>query len=374
MTDKNYKNTDTIIESIALTHVQVPVNLTFSYGKTTYFNLIIIKITTNNGIEGLGEGLIHPDGVWEQWISSWPKKLIGQDILCLDNLLPPSNTHNERAVCEAFSIALHDAAAKTASIPFYSFLGGKRNTEVSVMACMFPENPDQASELARKYTEQDVKALKVKLIGDFSEDLNRIKAIRDVASSEILLQGDANEGYKSIEDAQEAVLAFGDAGLDIFEDPLKGTPKDYCLLRKNLAGKGAKIMVDILTRKLSDLVDVIRNESADILNFHASEMGSITSLFQRIHLAESFNLPFLIGGTGFAAVGSAAYQHITAAVSTKFPAGELGGYIDHGMPKPLVQKPLLESLPNVKIPNTPGLGVSLDNSALSEFTVKTLCW
>lgn len=361
------------IERIKLVNVQVPVRLLFSYGKIAQFNLVIVKITAN-GVEGLGEGLIFPDEKWESWLESWAEKLINNDLACLDNLLPAWSDHNQRSICEAFSIALHDAASKIAGLPFCCFIGGKRRQQIPLMACMFPLNPDEAKELATEYNKKGSKALKVKLVGDFNEDLNRIKAIRKVVPESTLLQGDANEGYKTIADAEKAVRAFGAEGLNIFEDPLEGNAQCYSQLRQKLAGKGASIMVDVLTREITDLVQVLKNNAADILNFHASEMGSITSLLRHIHLAESFRVPFFVGGTGFAAAGSAAYQHIAAAVSTELPAGELGGYIDHGMPKPLVSNPLVKNLAFVEIPDTPGLGVSLDEDAIKEFEVKTIVW
>jgi D-galactarolactone cycloisomerase len=361
------------IDKIALVHVQVPVRLLFSYGQMTRFNLIIVKITAN-GVEGLGEGLIHPDEKWELWLNSWSKKLINSNLCYLDNLLPVWSSHNQRSICEAFSMALHDVASKIAGFPFYYFIGGKRRQQVPLMACMFPQNPDEAKELASEYIRQGVKALKVKLIGNFVEDLSRIKAIRSIASEDVLLQGDANEGYKTINEAEKAVKAFGTEGLNIFEDPLKGDPEAYSQLRQKLQGQGASIMLDVLTRDMNDLVQVLRNNAADILNFHASEMGSITSLLKHIHLAESFGIPFFIGGTGFAAVGSAAYQHIAAAVSSEFPAGELGGYFDHGMPKQLIRESLIKKLPCAEIPDTPGIGVCLDDAAVKEFEVKTITW
>jgi L-Ala-D/L-Glu epimerase len=362
-----------IIEKIRLVHVQVPVRLLFSYGQVAQFNLVIVRITAN-GVEGLGEGLIFPDGKWEQWLDSWARELINGDLAHLDNLLPAWSGHNQRSICEAFSIAIYDAASKIAGLPFSCFIGGKRRQQVPLMTCMFPQNPDEAKELAIEYSKNGAKSLKVKLIGDFSEDLNRIKAIRKVVPESTLLQGDANEGYKTIEDAEEAVRVFGTEGLNIFEDPLQGNAQSYCQLRQELAGEGASVMVDVLTRDIDDLVQVLKNNAADILNFHASEMGSITSLLRHIHLAESFGVPFFVGGTGFAAAGSAAYQHIAAAVSTELPAGELGGYIDHGMPKPLVSNPLVKNLAFVEIPDTLGLGVSLDEDAIREFEVSSFNW
>ena len=84
-------------------------------------------------------------------------------------------------------------------------------------------------------------------------------------------------------------------------------------------------------------------------------------------MAQSFGVPVVIGGTGYASVGSAAYQHLTAAAVDDGPCGELGGFFDHGMPRNLVRQTLRVEDGSVEIPDGPGLGVALDEDAVAEF-------
>ena len=311
------------INSIKLHHVQVPVNLLFSYGSIKFFEFVIVIIKSGE-YEGYGEGLILADNKWSNWLEQWAGGIINKDVRLLDNLLVRMENHNQRAICEAISIGLHDLLAKISNLPFTALIGGRKRESVPLMPCMFPENADDAKQLAKNLISQNAKYIKVKLVGDLQEDLSRVRSIRSVISDEIILQGDANCGYKTIGSAEQAVRALGDAGLNIFEDPLDGNSLDYASLRNKLDGKDSKIMLDVLTRDLNDFRDVLLNNSADMLNFHASEMGSMTSLLQRKKAAELFNKPYFIGGTGFCSVGSVAYQHIAASVSDACPVGELG--------------------------------------------------
>ena len=81
---------------------------------------------------------------------------------------------------------------------------------------------------------------------------------------------------------------------------------------------------------------VLQKGSADIIGIHPDQPGSMSRVIQHVHLAESFGVPAVIGGTGYTGIGTAAYQHITAAATPGGRCGELGGVFDHGMPRSLV--------------------------------------
>ena len=346
----------------------MPVKLVFSYGTVSVFPFTIVRLRAGN-VEGVGEVIVPRN----EFLSGLLASLVGADARGLDALLPPQDDAVNRILCEAVSMALHDLVACATGVPLWKLLGGTESSTVPLMPCIFPKTPDEAKDRAAYFFSQGYRYLKTKLIGDYDEDLARIKAIRSTAPQGVVLQGDANCGYKTLPEARQAVDAFGAAGLDIFEDPLDGGADDYARLREEASG--AKVMVDALARQTCDLESVLQKHGADVIGIHPDQPGSLSCVARHVQLAKDAGIPVVIGGTGYTAVGSAAYQHLTSVLTPGGCCGELGGFFDHGMPRLLVKQPLPMNDGSVTLPHdVPGIGVELDEDALAEFCQGEQTW
>ena len=347
------------IERIRLFWGQMPVRVSFSYGTEKHFNFMLVCLGAG-AAEGIGEVLVPPNDFIRHFLPS----LLGRDARRLDALLPETSNDYELIVCEAVSMALYDLVGRISNLPLHVLLGGAGEDRVPLMPCIFPNSAEEAKERAQFFFSQGYRHLKTKLTGNLEEDRARVQAIRSVAPLHAVLQGDANEGYKTLPEACQAVDELGAAGLDFFEDPLKGGVEDYRVLRARC--HGAKIMVDVLARRTEDLLAVLRAGAADAINIHPDQAGSLSRVVQHAMLARSFGTPVIIGGTGYTAVGTAAYQHLTAVATPGGICGELGGVLDHDMPNSLVKQSLQMRDGAVILPDRPGTGVEIDEEALVE--------
>lgn len=357
-----------------ITHARIdwgkmPVKLLFSYGAVDAFDFQIVRLHAGDA-EGLGEVLVprHP------FLDDVLAGLIGTDPRKLDALLPVGTEGLDRIACEAISIALYDLVGHLSGLPMHVLLGGAPTTRVPLMPCIFPQNADDAGRLAASWFDRGHCHLKTKLIGDFAEDLARVEAIHAVAPEGAVLQGDANEGYTTLKEAQAAVERFGRAGLDIFEDPLQGDASAYAELRRRCADDRARIMIDALARTTADLVGSLRAGAADMVGIHPDQPGTLSHALLHAHLARSMNVPVVIGGTGYTGIGTAAYQHLTAVATPGGPCGELGGAFDHGMPHHMASASLPMKDGYVVLPDTPGMGIQLDEEVLSAFATGHAEW
>lgn len=346
---------------------QMPVRVSFSYGAVAHFNFMLVRLGAG-AVEGVGEVLVPPNDFLRQFLPS----LLGRDARRLDALLPATTNDHDRIICEAISMALYDLVGRVSSLPLHALLGGAGSDTVPLMPCIFPNSAAEAKERARFFFSQGYRHLKTKLVGRLEEDRARVQAIRSVAPLQAVLQGDANEGYQTLTKARQAVDELGAAGLDIFEDPLKGGVEDYRALRAQC--HGAKIMVDALSRRTDDLVAVLRTGAADVIGVHPDQPGSLSRVVQHVLLARSFGMPVVIGGTGYTAVGTATYQHLTAVATPGGPCGELGGVFDHGMPHSLVKQPLPMRDGAAILPDRPGTGVEIDEEALAKWVQDQQEW
>ncbi len=316
------------IDSVTLYAGRMPVKVLFSYGTLTAFDFLIVRLRAG-AYEGLGEAMVPVPAGFPGYLS----RLIDADAGLLDRLLPETFSEPlERIAYESVSMALHDLVARASRQSLAALLGAESVRELSLMPCIFPASPKEAGEQARAWRQRGFRYLKTKLSGAFDEDFGRIQAIRESAPDLVMLQADANGGYTGLTDAVRAVGVFGDAGLDLFEDPMAGGAEEYAELRRRCRGGRAKIMVDELARETGILEQALRCGAADAVNIHPDQPGSLTLVRKHIGMAGEFGIPVFIGGTGYTGIGSAVYWQLSAALLPGQPCGELGGFLDHGMP------------------------------------------
>ena len=196
-------------------------------------NSHIVRIITDNGIEGIGQSacwgyMEATDAV----ISSFKKYLIGKDPLQIDHhwqylyRMGPFRGSILTAAISAIDIALWDIKGKFFKAPVWQLLGGKLRNKIRLHLLMGSDRPDAADQ------------------GTTSEGL-RLNAIDAVSEGYTAIKIDPlPDGYESmtlsrlIADTRENVAALREgAGLDvdiILEIHRKLTPMNAIALAEEL--------------------------------------------------------------------------------------------------------------------------------------------
>ena len=356
---------DNPMTSIRVFYGQMPVKLRFSYGTMDTHPFSIVELSAGE-LRGYGETLVHPT----PGLLDAARGLIGRDPLLLDGLIPLPSGDEDRMALESLSIALFDLVGKVKGVPVHALLGGKKADHVPLMPCIFPTTAQDAAEKASSFVKKGFRGLKTKLVGALDEDTQIVTAIRAVVGNEIVLQGDANRGYKSLKEAIAAVRRLGDMGLDIFEDPLLGSIDEY----KQLRGLSrAKIMIDHYNRQFEEYAEALAKQACDMVNLHPVQPGGLGRALTKVRMARDAGVQITVGGTGFTGFGTAAYHQLSAVACPGCLCGELGGYIDHGMPVALVTNPLPIADGSVAVNESPGLGQALNQEALLPLQPEEIC-
>lgn len=343
------------IEEITLHAGKGRCQVRFSYGSQDYFHFTLVQIRSGS-VTGAGEGL----GEGIDRIEANARALLGKDALALDSLLADA-PEQENTATEAVSLALYDLVAKAAGVPLAALLGGPARRRVPLMPAIFPTDAADAAAKAGRFHEEGFGAVKFKMMGDLDEDLANLDAIRGEVGKGTIIQGDANCGYRDRDALIKALPRLEAAGLDVFEDPLQGSLADYA----QFVGKSAvKIMIDAGARSESAIRDILEARCCDIINQHPCQQGGLGRALRQSHAAELMGIPTMVGGTGFFGIGTAAYHHLASVIGLSMPCGELGGFVDHGFPARLVKTPLAIRAGTVEIPDTPGIGVEIDQRSL----------
>jgi L-alanine-DL-glutamate epimerase-like enolase superfamily enzyme len=129
-------------------------------------------------------------------------------------------------------------------------------------------------------------------------------------------------------------------------------------------------MADESVFTLADAWNVLRAHAADVISIYPGKNGGIAAAIEIAHVAQAAGVPCHVGSNLELGIGSAAMLHLACAVlnidSETYPADILG---PHYHESDLLIQPLALKPDGAKVPDGPGLGISLDEDQLRRFRV-----
>ena len=287
----------TAIEAIA---IAVPVKASFwtslqPMGGGKAVTELIVKVHTDEGLIGLGEGHGGPPLAAAKLIQSELQAiLLGEDPLRPEYLWHKlfSITHSRRSAWEtwginreqlevamaAIDIALWDVVGKQAGMPLYRLLGGYTNQVPAYVTGGYytpgrgiPELVDEC----QGYVEAGYKAIKLKVGGTtLEEDVARVKAVRQALGDEINIMLDANRAW-DVKTAIEAAHRFADCHPRWIEEPIQWYDdlRAMSFLRQHThiplaSGENAHHRFDAR--------ELLEQRAIDVMQFDGTKNGGIT--------------------------------------------------------------------------------------------------
>lgn len=359
------------IAAIRATTVNIPFTAPyrFSYGSTASLTKTVIELETEDGVVGLGE---CAEGDRAADVLAAGQKLIGLDVRQLNEAerrivpgmryTPWGNVLAARRLFGGIEMAMWDARGKTEGVPLHMLLGGAVRTEIPHTEYFSyrypgPRDPGESSplEIARYCARMiekhgaDIFEGKMSTVG-LAEELEMVREVR-AAIGDRPLRLDANYGW-TMPTAREALKRLEPYDIQWFEDPAE-TYEELAELRKH---SSVSFSVHVI-----DLPKAVRLGCPETIVTNINEHGGIRKTVEFIRSCEAFNVGFRFhsGETG---VASAAYLQLTAAIEHVREASQtlFRWYADDVIEGgPFVLKNGV-----VKLPDGPGLGVTLDPVAL----------
>ena len=267
----------------------------------------------------------------------------------------------------AFEMALLDLAGKYYQIPVYELLGGKAREAVPLAWGIYQKSPEEMAADAKAGVAEGFHSIKLKVGRRLEDDRAAVRAVAEAVGKETPLRLDANMAWKSVPEASRAMRALAaEATVAWFEQPLPRHNLDG--LRMLRAQSGIPLMADESLQTLQDAYQVARAEAADVWNVYICEAGGLRAAAAIFSLAAALDIPCIIGSQAELGIGTAAAAHLGVAVpNLPYPCetfGPLRYYRDIVRNSPPISGGYLTP------PEGNGLGVELDEEALSEFTVE----
>lgn len=352
---------------------QSPVKLkepfVISLGPLEYAENIIVVIRTHQGIVGFGECspfmTIHGESMETGFVVGQylAKILIGKNPLDIELCAKEMDRiiYANSSIKSAFDIALYDIAAQHAGLPLYAFLGGNNKKKIITDYTISIGSVDKMRADAQKIIENGFQVIKVKLGGESSLDIARMKAIRAQVGNVVALRIDANQGW-NVESALEVLNAIAPLGIQHCEEPI---PRwDFMSLPDLKKKSPISIMADESCCDHHDAKRLIDLHACDGFNVKLSKSAGIFKALKIIKLAEEADIKIQIGGFLESRLGFTASAHL-AMVSDHII------HYDFDTPLMFVEDPVeggisYGSKGEVYIPETVGLGASVPETYLKK--------
>jgi D-arabinonate dehydratase len=359
------------IEDITTESYRWPRPKPITNGKHTYTHsgLGLVKIATDAGITGIGLGgageveravighlkplLIGEDpiDVERLWHKMWVPKLVGRRGL------------TTRAI-SAIDIGLWDLRAKVAGMPLYKMLGGYRDRVPAYIAGGYYVEGKGLDELAQEmaeYVAWGARAVKMKVGAiSISEDVERVKAVRQAIGPHVKLMLDANCAYRYYEAARFA-RQVEEYDPFWFEEPV--APDDYEGFRK----LAAKTTIPLATGENEytryGFRDLIASQGVAILNADAKVLGGVTEFLKVAALAQAYDLDIAPHGA------QEIHIHLVAAIANGLILEFYPRQFDPMWGQIYRDTLQLNEDGTVSPPDAPGIGVEPNYQALAPYRV-----
>jgi D-galactarolactone cycloisomerase len=342
----------------------------------------LVKITTDAGVEGIGEAFGAPR-VTKEYLELIAPLFRGRSIYDFDqveagirNRMYHLGAQNQlTSALSGINVALHDTIGKTHGVRVCDLIGGCATTALPVYASTGFFSNDPANQLEHQLAE--VKAhpylgAKIKIGRGPTDDAARCKLARQMLGDQALLIVDVNGNY-TVDLALASIRAIERYDIHWLEEPLPpGDLRGYAELR---ARSPIPIAAGEAHYTMRDFRPLIEGRCLDIVQPSIPTVGGLTEAKRIATLAQAANLrvsPHAWGG----AVGLAAALHFVASLPPN-PHGDNVPYptlveydmSDNPLRTRLLKTPLVLRDGRLMLPEGPGLGVAVDEGVVERYRV-----
>ncbi len=322
------------ITEVRLGMLRVPLKTPFKTALRTVDTVedIVVSIHTDTGNVGYGEApataVITGDthgSIIEVIRRLIGPRLIGMEVADLNAILQLIHGCAERntSAKAAVEIAIYDLWAQLYGAPLYRMLGGGApaiTTDLTISV----DYIDKMVADSLSAVERGFESLKIKVGKEINVDLERVKAIYAAVEGRALLRLDANQGWTA-KQAVYAIRTLEDAGvqLELVEQPVKA--RDIAGLKFVTERVHTPIMADESVFGPSEVIELLRQQAADIINIKLMKTGGISNAIRVADIAALYDVECMIGCMIETSISVAAAVHLAVAKSNIIRKVDLDG-------------------------------------------------
>lgn len=361
------------ISSVKVEYYQVPLAEVLSdakHGDHTHFELILLRVICEDGLEGVGYTYTGGKGgraIYSLLNDELKPLLLNQNASQIEKIWDEMEWHLHYVgrgglvsfAMSAVDIALWDVHCKRLDKPLWQVAGGANNTTACYAGGIdLNFSQDKLLSNIQGYLNKGFKAVKIKVGKEnYLEDVERVAAVRELIGPDITFMVDANYSL-SVEQAVTFGKAIEQYDISWFEEPT--IPDDYLGFAKIADNINIPLAMGENLHTTHEFGYAIAQAKLSFLQPDASNIGGITGFLRVAKMAEENNLPLCSHGMH--------ELHVSLLASQAH-----SGYLEvHSFPIDQYTKHPLQLDDNGRAiaPEVAGTGVVFDDALLGQYLIK----
>jgi o-succinylbenzoate synthase len=359
------------LEGVELRRVRMPMVGRFqtSFGAELDRDILLVRVAGDGG-EGWGECVAPGEPLYSAEYADGAQQVLERHLLPRVFALPDPTAETAVAAMgpvkghpmakAAVEMALLDAELRARGVSLAAHLGAVHDrVPCGVSVGIHPDIPTLIAAVER-YLEQGYVRIKLKIAPGW--DVDPVRAVRERFGEALLLQVDANCGFRPADIPR--LLELDDAGLLLIEQPF---PEDDLQSHVELAARArTPVCLDETITSASVARHAVAVAACSVINIKSGRVGGLLES-RRIHdLCAEAGVPVWCGGMLETGIGRAANVALAALPNCKLPGDTSAS--SRYWERDLITKPFELEDGKLAVPTGGGLGVEVDRDRLAEVT------
>ncbi len=348
----------------------------FAFQTMNHQSHVLVRIRTEEGLEGIGEG-VTAGGPWWGGESVETIKvvidtylaplLIGEDATRSEYLLQKMDrvAAGNQFAKAAIEMACYDLLGKSLGVPLYDLLGGLYSESLPVAWALGAGGETKANiaEAQEKLDANLHSRFKVKVRAvEADADVERVAQLSKAVGEEARLIIDPNQSWDGVT-AIRLLPRLAEAGVSLLEQPLPRWDLDG--MARLVEMELVPIMADEGMYSVQDALAFAKRRAAHVFSLKTHKSGGLTRTNKTAAVAEAAGIRCYGGTTLETSVGTAASLHLYCTLPNLTEGCELFGPLL--LADDIAEQPVEYRDFRVWVPRGPGLGVSLDEEKVSHY-------
>ena len=330
---------------------------------------VLIRVTTDTGIEGWGEASPFAPITGETQESCYrhagplSKAIVGKDPTAVEARMAEIRacTVGDSSLRSAFDMALYDILGKCANLPLYRLLGGEKRSLHTDFTIGLQDTVAQTLERFAEGVAGGLNEVKLKVGRPGLLDVEHVAAVRQQAGADVTIKVDANQGW-DYPTAVANLRAMEPYAVLYAEQPLAAWDTEN--LRRLRDKVAIPICADESMFDDKDALALVVRGTVDYLNIKLGKSGGIATALRIESIGRAAGCACMIGCFAESRLGLSAAAHLACArPNITFVDLDSALNLD-GDP---VQGGMVYDWTNagrITLPDAPGLGASISEDFL----------
>jgi O-succinylbenzoate synthase len=363
------------IDSLTLYHIRLPLVTPFetSFGSIDHKECILVELHAD-GLVGYGESAVErdPGYNYETTGTAWhilkdfvAPLIFGQAVVDAGDFQRRVAGIRGHFLAKAgVEMALWDLLGKRDGKSLKEMFGGERNKVEVGVSIGIQESASSLVRSAERYVQQGYDRLKIKIKP--GRDVEDTSAVRK-AFPEIRLQVDANSAYTL--ETSDTLQPLDELGLLLIEQPLyEDDIWDHRMLQSQFK---TPICLDESISSPRHARYALEMEACRIVNIKPGRVGGLSQGLEIHDMCRAQDVPVWCGGMLETGVGRASNLAIASLPGFTLP-GDISASDRYFLRDITYERFTLNPDSTIDVPTNPGLGVTIDEEALQQFTLAKL--